>query len=159
MTHLTVGQIAPDFSATDENGRAVSLSDFSSRYVVLYFYPKDDTPGCTKQACSFRDNIGRLQKNDIVVLGVSRNNAKDHKKFIEKYDLNFPLLVDEDGSLCESYGAWVEKSMYGKTYMGVSRITFIIDPNGKIAHIFQKVDVDSHAVDVEKVILSLKKSA
>ena len=159
MTHLTVGQLAPDFSVTDENGSIVSLADFSGRYLVLYFYPKDDTPGCTKQACSFRDNIGRLQQNDVAVLGVSRNSANDHKKFIAKYNLNFPLLVDEDGSLCQSYGTWGEKSMYGKTYMGVSRITFIIDSNGKIAHIFEKVAVDSHAVDVEKVILSLKQSA
>ena len=147
-----VGQSAPAFSVTDETGKPVSLSDFLGSYVVLYFYPKDDTPGCTKEACSFRDHNDTLTAQGIVVLGVSRDDAAQHKKFIQKYNLTFPLLVDQDGSLCAAYGTWGEKSMYGKTYMGVSRTTFLIDPKGVLFHIITKVSVETHAKDVEAII-------
>ena len=150
----TLGQPAPAFSVTDETGKAISLSDFLGSYVVLYFYPKDDTPGCTKQACSFRDRWETLKNQGIVVLGASRDDAGQHTKFIKKYNLNFPLLVDTDGSLSEAYGTWGEKSMYGKTYMGLSRTTFIIDPKGILVHIITKVSVDTHAEDVEKIIVA-----
>lgn len=147
-----VGQPAPAFSVTDETGKPVSLSDFLGSYVVLYFYPKDDTPGCTKEACSFRDYHDTLTAQGIIVLGASRDDAVQHKKFIQKYNLTFPLLVDQDGSLCAAYGTWGEKSMYGKTYMGVSRTTFLIDPKGVLFHIITKVSVETHAKDVEAII-------
>jgi peroxiredoxin Q/BCP len=147
-----VGQPAPAFSVTDETGKPVSLSDFLGSYVVLYFYPKDDTPGCTSEAWSFRDYHDTLTAQGIVVLGASRDDALQHKKFIQKYNLTFPLLVDQDGSLCAAYGTWGEKSMYGKTYMGVSRTTFLIDPKGVLFHIITKVSVETHAKDVEAII-------
>ncbi len=141
---LKVGQKAPDFTLVNDAGQKVKLSDLKGKKIVLYFYPKDDTPGCTKEACAFRDGIAEIKKRAAVVLGVSTDSVDSHKKFKTKYDLNFPLLADTDKKVVESYGTWKEKSMYGKKYMGIERTTFIIDEQGKIAHIFPKVKVDEH---------------
>jgi len=141
---LQIGEAAPEISAKDQNGNDVKLSDFKGKKVILYFYPKDDTPGCTAQACNLRDNYESLLNNGFVVLGVSVDNEKSHLKFIKKYDLPFPLLADTDHAIVEAYGVWVEKSMYGKTYMGTARTTFVIDENGIISEIIQKVDTKNH---------------
>ncbi|MFM6954699.1 MAG: thioredoxin-dependent thiol peroxidase [Sphingobacteriaceae bacterium] len=140
MATIKQGDKAPAFSANDQNGNLISLSDFAGKTVVLYFYPKDATPGCTVEACDFRDNYQALQAKGLVVLGVSTDDEKSHAKFIGKFQLPFTLLADTDKKLVEAYGVWVEKSMYGKTYMGTARKTFIINPEGKIAHIIEKVD-------------------
>ncbi len=145
---LKVGQKAPDFTVTNEAGQKVKLSGFKGKKVVLYFYPKDDTPGCTKEACAFRDGIDEIKNHGAVVLGVSADSAESHKKFKGKYALNFPLLADTDKKIIEAYGTWKEKSMYGKKYMGIERTTFIIDGQGKITHIFPKVKVDEHYDEV-----------
>lgn len=145
---LKVGQKAPDFTALNDKGENVKLSDLKGKKVVLYFYPKDDTPGCTKEACAFRDGIDEIKKRGAVVLGVSADSVESHKKFKNKFDLNFPLLADKDKKMVEAYGVWKEKSMYGKKYMGIERTTFIVDENGKIAHIFPKVKVDQHYDEV-----------
>ncbi len=141
---LKVGQKAPDFTVTNDAGQKVKLSDFKGKKIVLYFYPKDDTPGCTAEACAFRDGIEEIRSRGAVVVGVSTDSVESHKKFKNKFDLNFPLLADTDKKIVEAYGAWKEKSMYGKKYMGIERTTFIIDEQGKIAHIFPKVKVDQH---------------
>ena len=130
---LQVGDSAPDFTATTDTNQVVKLSDYRGKRVVLYFYPKDDTPGCTTQACNFRDNYLEIEEKNAVVLGVSPDNVKSHQKFKTKFDLPFTLLADEDHALAEAYGVWGEKSMYGKTYMGIIRSQFVIDENGKIA--------------------------
>ena len=145
---LKVGQKAPDFTVMDDKGEKVKLADLKGKKVVLYFYPKDDTPGCTKEACAFRDGIDKIKKRGAVVLGVSADSVDSHKKFKSKFDLNFPLLADSDKKMIEAYGVWKEKSMYGKRYMGIERTTFVIDENGKIAHIFPKVKVDQHYDEV-----------
>ena len=145
---LKEGDKAPDFKSTDQNGNKVKLSDFKGKRVVLYFYPKDDTPGCTKEACSFRDADDVYRKKGIKVLGVSTDDEKSHQKFISKFQLPFDLLADTDKSIVESYGVWGEKSMYGKKYMGTNRKTFLIDEKGKIAKIFDKVNVSEHADEV-----------
>ena len=145
---LKVGQKAPDFTVMDDKGQKVKLADLKGKKVVLYFYPKDDTPGCTKEACAFRDGIDKIKKRGAVVLGVSADSVESHKKFKSKFDLNFPLLADSDKKMIEAYGVWKEKSMYGKRYMGIERTTFVIDENGKIAHIFPKVKVDQHYDEV-----------
>jgi peroxiredoxin Q/BCP len=141
---LQTGDEAPEISAKDQNGNDVKLSDFKGKKVILYFYPKDDTPGCTAQACNLRDNYESLLSQGFVVLGVSVDNEKSHQKFIKKYDLPFPLLADTDHTIVEAYGVWVEKSMYGKTYMGIARTTFVIDEKGIISEIIQKVDTKNH---------------
>ncbi|TKT92072.1 thioredoxin-dependent thiol peroxidase [Dyadobacter frigoris] len=141
---LQIGEAAPEISAKDQNGNDVKLSDFKGKKVILYFYPKDDTPGCTAQACNLRDNYESLLIKGFVVLGVSVDNEKSHQKFIKKYDLPFPLLADTDHAIVEAYGVWVEKSMYGKTYMGTARTTFVIDENGIVSEIIQKVDTKNH---------------
>ncbi len=141
---LQIGEAAPEISAKDQNGNDVKLSDFKGKKVILYFYPKDDTPGCTAQACNLRDNYESLLNKGFVVLGVSVDNEKSHQKFIKKYDLPFPLLADTDHAIVEAYGVWVEKSMYGKTYMGTARTTFVIDENGIVSEIIQKVDTKNH---------------
>ncbi|MEO6687203.1 MAG: thioredoxin-dependent thiol peroxidase [Dyadobacter sp.] len=141
---LQIGEAAPEISAKDQNGNDVKLSDFKGKKVILYFYPKDDTPGCTAQACNLRDNYESLLIKGFVVLGVSVDNEKSHQKFIKKYDLPFPLLADTDHAIVEAYGVWVEKSMYGKTYMGTARTTFVIDENGMVSEIIQKVDTKNH---------------
>lgn len=144
---LKVGDKAPDFTSKDQNGNPVKLSDFKGKRLVLYFYPKDDTPGCTKEACSFRDADDVYRKKGITVLGVSTDSEKSHQKFISKFQLPFDLLADTDKSIVEAYGVWGEKSMYGKKYMGTFRKTFLID-DGKIVKIFDKVDVAAHADEV-----------
>jgi peroxiredoxin Q/BCP len=150
---LKVGQKAPDFTVMDDKGEKVKLADLKGKKVVLYFYPKDDTPGCTKEACAFRDGIDKIKKRGAVVLGVSADSVESHKKFKSKFDLNFPLLADSDKKMIEAYGVWKEKSMYGKKYMGIERTTFVIDENGKIAHIFPKVKVDQHYDEVLEALM------
>lgn len=143
MKELKQGDQAPEFTSTDQNGRAVSLSQFKGKKVVLYFYPKDNTPGCTAEACDFRDNYQGLLAKGIEVLGVSVDDEKSHQKFVNKFSLPFTLLADTDHAIVEAYGVWGEKNMYGKKYMGIHRTTFIIDENGLIAHIITKVDTKS----------------
>ena len=145
---LNVGDIAPDFTGKDENGEDVKLSDLLGQKVVLYFYPKDDTPGCTKEACSLRDNFSALTAENIKVLGVSTDNEKSHQKFIAKYDLPFTLLADTDHAIADLYGSYGEKTFMGKTYNGVLRKTFLIAENGTIKKIFDKVKVAEHADEV-----------
>ncbi len=145
---LKEGNKAPDFKLPGDDGKTHSLKDYKGKKVVLYFYPKDDTSGCTKEACDFRDNMKRIAKKDTVVIGVSKDSIKSHNKFKDKYDLNFLLLSDEDCKVLEKYGVWQEKSMYGRKYMGVVRSTFIIDENGKIKKIFSKVKVPGHVDEV-----------
>ena len=140
MATLEIGQKAPDFSAKNQHGETVHLSDFKGKKVILYFYPKDNTPGCTTEACNFRDNYQSLKKDGFEIIGVSVDNEASHQKFISKHELPFQLLVDEDKSLVEAYGVWVEKNMYGKKYMGTARTTFVIDADGIIQHIIKKVD-------------------
>ena len=145
---LKEGDKAPDFTTKDQDGNTVKLSDHKGERLVLYFYPKDDTPGCTKEACSFRDADTTYRKKGIKVFGVSTDSEKSHQKFISKFQLPFDLLADTDKSIVEKYGVWGEKSMYGKKYMGTMRKTFLIDEQGKIAKIFDKVNVAEHADEV-----------
>ena len=142
---LKVGDKAPPFNLIADNGEKVSLKDFKGKTVVLYFYPKDMTPGCTQEACDFRDSATPYKKKKAVVLGVSKDSQERHEKFRDKYDLNFPLLADEDGKVCNAYGVWKEKSLYGRKFMGIERTTFVIGPDGKINKIFNKVKVKGHA--------------
>ena len=148
MSILKEGDKAPAFTSKDQNGNSVSLSEFKGKKVVLYFYPKDSTPGCTAEACDFRDNYQGLKAQGIEVLGVSIDDEKSHQKFITKYDLPFTLLADTDKAIVEAYGVWGEKSMYGKKYMGTNRTTFIIDEEGNIAHIISKVDTKAPTAQV-----------
>ncbi len=145
---LKEGDKAPNFESKDQNGNTVKLADFAGKRVVLYFYPKDDTPGCTKEACSFRDADDNYNSKNIKVLGVSTDNEKSHLKFISKFQLPFDLLADTEKQIVEAYGVWGEKSMYGKKYMGTFRKTFLIDGDGTIVKIFDKVDVAAHADEV-----------
>jgi peroxiredoxin Q/BCP len=148
-TLLEPGDMAPDFSLPASTGDTISLSDFiGKKRVVLYFYPKDNTSGCTKEACSFRDNLPAINNKDTVVLGVSPDSLKSHDKFIEKFELNFPLLSDEDHTVAEAYGAWGEKKMYGKTYMGLIRKTFVIGKDGRIELAFHKVKAAEHGAEI-----------
>jgi peroxiredoxin Q/BCP len=144
MTKLQVGDKAPNFKANNQLNEEVSLKDFKGKKLVLYFYPKDSTPGCTSEACDLRDNFKTFQKKGYDILGVSPDSSKSHVKFIEKYELPFSLLADEDHSVAIAYGVWGEKSMYGKKYMGILRTTFVIDENGKIEKIIDKVDTKAH---------------
>lgn len=139
MTHLKPGDTAPAFTAKDQNGNDVSLSAFKGKKVILYFYPKDLTPGCTTQACNFRDNASLLKEKGFEVIGVSADNEKQHQKFIEKHDLNFTLLADTDKKVIQDYGVWGEKKFMGKVYDGIHRESFVIDENGKIEHVIEKV--------------------
>lgn len=145
---IEVGQPAPDFTLQADDGRKVSLKDFRGKKVVLYFYPKDDTPGCTAEACSFRDNLVRVTTKGAVLLGVSRDDNASHRKFRDKFDLNFPLLSDDSGKVTEDYGVWQTKNMYGREYKGIVRTTFLIDERGKIAKIWPKVKVQGHTDEV-----------
>lgn len=142
MADLQVGATAPDFTATTDSGATLRLSDLRGKRVVLYFYPKDDTPGCTSQACGFRDNYPVIEEKNAVVLGVSPDGVKSHQKFKTKFNLPFTLVVDEDHAIAEAYGVWVEKSMYGKKYMGVERSHFVIDEQGAIVDAQVKVKPD-----------------
>jgi len=143
-----VGETAPDFALRSDEGRRMSLKDFRGKKVVLYFYPKDDTPGCTKEACSFRDNLTRVSSKGAVVLGVSRDDAASHGKFRDKYHLNFPLLSDDEGKVTEAYGVWKKKNLYGREHFGIERTTFLIDEDGKIARVWPKVHVEGHTDEV-----------
>lgn len=154
MTLPQEGTKAPAFSAADETGKKWTLAELKGKIVVLYFYPKDDTPGCTKEACGFRDTVANLEKKGAVVLGVSRDDAKSHEKFKAKYQLNFPLLIDT-GPLSAAYGTWVEKNMYGRKYMGMQRSTFLIDPTGNLAKVWPKVSPEGHAQEVQAAIKEL----
>ncbi|MBE2254501.1 MAG: thioredoxin-dependent thiol peroxidase [Myxococcus sp.] len=153
---LSVGQKAPAFSAKDQSGATVTHTTNAGKYVVLYFYPRDNTPGCTVEACAFRDDHAKLKAAGAVVLGVSPDSSKSHLGFIAKYDLPFQLLVDSDNAVSTAYGAWAEKSNYGRTYMGVVRSTFLIGPDGKLAHVWPKVKVKGHSDEVLAVLTALK---
>lgn len=144
---VAVGEPAPDYTLPADDGRVLGPKDFRGKKVVLYFYPKDDTSGCTKEACIFRDNLARVTSKGAVVLGVSRDDSESHAKFRAKYHLNFPLLSD-DGRVTEAYGVWRMKNMYGREYFGIERTTFLIDETGKIARIWPKVKVEGHTDEV-----------
>jgi thioredoxin-dependent peroxiredoxin len=149
------GKKAPPFSLKDQSGEAHALSDYAGRPVILYFYPKDDTPGCTKEACAFRDNLPRFKKGKAVVLGVSVLDEKSKARFADKYSLSFPLLADPDHEVIEKYGVWQEKSMYGRTYMGVARVTYLIGADGRVVRRWDGVKVNGHAEDVLAAVESL----
>ena len=144
MPHPQTGDRAPAFTLPRDGGGQVSLSDFAGKKVVLYFYPKDDTPGCTKEAIGFTEMVDAFADSGTVILGVSKDSVTKHDKFITKHDLKIALLSDEHGDVCERYGTWVEKSMYGKTYMGIERATYLIGADGKIAQVWRKVKVPGH---------------
>ena len=150
---LEEGKKAPSFKLKDQNGKLVSLNDFKGQNIVLYFYPKDDTSGCTKEACNFKDDLPKFGKLNAVILGISPDSIESHKKFAAKYKLPFTLLSDEEKEVIKKYDVWKEKSMYGRKYMGVERSTFIIDKQGKISKIFRKVKVDKHN---DEVMASIK---
>jgi peroxiredoxin Q/BCP len=145
---LDEGNKAPDFKLKNQDGNTVSLNDFKGKNIVLYFYPKDNTSGCTAEACSFRDDFPKFEKTDAVILGVSPDSVESHKKFAQKYKLNFDLLSDEKKEVIEKYDVWKEKNMYGRKYMGVERTTFVIDGEGRIKKIFRKVKVNGHNKEV-----------
>jgi len=145
---LEVGDKAPNFRLPADDGRTYSLDGLRGKKIVLYFYPKDDTTGCTKEACSFRDNLSRVTSKGAIVLGVSRDTLSSHGKFRDKYHLNFPLLADVDGRVTEAYGVWKEKSNYGRTYWGIERTTFLLDEKGRIARVWPKVKVEGHTDEV-----------
>lgn len=152
MMALQVGDRAPDFSMPTADGSDIWLSALRGKKVVLYFYPKDDTPGCTVEACSFRDNLPDFKGVNAEIIGVSRDDSASHQRFRDKFGLNFTLASDTTGKVTENYGVWTEKSMYGKTFMGIQRATFLIDESGKIAHIWPKVSVDGHSAEVMAAI-------
>ncbi|PZQ46397.1 MAG: thioredoxin-dependent thiol peroxidase [Micavibrio aeruginosavorus] len=159
MTTLTEGSKAPEIDLpTDNNGR-FKLSDKKGEKVLVYFYPKDDTSGCTAESCSFSENIKSFEKLGVAIVGISKCSVKKHDKFKAKYDLQFPLASDEEGDVCERYGVWAEKSMYGRKYMGIERSTFLIDENGRIEKIWSKVKVPGHTEDILSVLKGSKKAA
>jgi len=141
---VKIGDPAPQFESKDQDGKTVKLSDYNGKKVVLYFYPKDDTPGCTAEACNLRDNYERFIDQGYEILGISSDNEKSHRKFIDKYNLPFRLIADIDKTIHEKYGTWIEKSMYGRKYMGTARTTFVIDENGNIKDIIEKVNTKQH---------------
>jgi thioredoxin-dependent peroxiredoxin len=151
---IEAGEKAPAFSLKDSNGKTVKLSDFKGQHVVLYFYPKDDTPGCTREACDFRDQHTVLKKSGAVVLGVSPDSQERHTKFTKKYELPFTLLSDTDHEVAEKYGAWGDKTLYGRKFKGIIRSTFLIGPDGKVQRVWPKVKVDGHVADVLEAIRS-----
>lgn len=149
---LKLGDLAPDFSLPDANGNTINLADLKGQRVILYFYPRDNTPGCTKEACAFRDSYAEFQDKGVVVLGVSTDDAKSHEKFATKYALPFPLLIDAEGTVATAYDSYGLKKFMGKEYMGITRNTFVIDPDGRIEKIYKKVKPEKH---VEKVLADL----
>lgn len=159
MTELSIGDAAPDFNLPTDSDGSLSLSVFKGQKLVLYFYPKDDTPGCTKEACAFKEALEDFNDLNTAVIGISKCSVSKHEKFKAKYNLNFPLASDENGDVCERYGVWVEKNMYGRKYMGIERTTFLIDENGKIAQIWRKVKVDGHIDEVREAAEGLAKAA
>lgn len=152
MADLNIGDKAPDFTLPTDGISEITLSQFKGQKVILYFYPKDDTPGCTKESCGFNENLSALNKTNVQVIGMSKCSVKKHNKFKEKYSLKFPLASDENNQTCEAYGTWTEKSMFGRKYMGIERSTFLIDENGKIAQIWRKVKVTGHVEAVMKTL-------
>jgi peroxiredoxin Q/BCP len=152
-----VGSKAPAFKAPDQDGKVRSLTDYAGKWVILYFYPKDDTPGCTKEACSFRDGFSQFKRAGIEVIGVSVDSVKKHQKFVEKYSLPFTLLSDEDKKIVEAYGVWGLKKFMGREYMGTNRVSYLIDPTGKIAKVYESVKPDAHADEVLVDVKSFKK--
>ena len=155
LTIPSIHQPAPGFVLPDQGGQPRALADFLGQWVVLYFYPKDDTPGCTKEACSFRDGFARFKRAGMVVLGVSADSVKKHAKFVEKYELPFLLLADESKIVVEQYGVWAKKKFMGREYMGILRTTFLIDPEGKIAMIYENVKPEEHAEEVLAEVMRL----
>ena len=155
MSLIDTGKKAPAFSLNDQNGKTHALADYAGRPVVLYFYPKDDTPGCTAESCSFRDNLPRFKTSKAAVLGVSILDERSKAKFAAKYDLNFPLLADTDHAVAERYGVWQEKSRYGRTYMGIVRTTYLIGADGKVARRWDNVKVDGHVEEVLEAVKGL----
>lgn len=154
-SNVNVGAKAPDFSLLTDAGEEISLGSFKGQTVVLYFYPKDDTPGCTQEACDFRDHFPRFAKGNAVILGISPDSPRKHANFKKKYDLPFTLLSDKDHKVAEQYGIWVEKTFWGRKYMGVERSTYIIGADGKIKQIFAKVNPEGHAAEVQKALKSV----
>jgi peroxiredoxin Q/BCP len=152
VSSLREGQMAPEFTLVSDNGAPISLREYRGQYVVLYFYPKDDTPGCTQEACDLRDSYGNLRGLKAAVLGVSKDSVASHQKFKAKFGLPFPLLADVDGKVCEAYEVWQPKAMYGKKFMGIERTTFVIDPEGRIKKIFPKVKVQGHVTEIMEAI-------
>ena len=152
---ISIGDNAPQFTLSTNGGGQFSLADAAGKYLILYFYPKDDTPGCTKEAIGFSEERAAFEAQNAMVVGVSRDTVKKHDKFISKYDSRIPLIADEDGSLCEAFDTWVEKQMYGKTYMGIERATFLISPEGKLLQIWRKVKVPGHVEDVLATVTAL----
>lgn len=152
MSLLAVGTQAPEFTTTDQDGENHSLSDFRGKKVILYFYPKDNTPGCTKEACAFRDQFAAFRQLNVEILGVSVDSAPSHKSFAQKYALPFTLLADPEKRLVEAYGVWSEKNLYGKKYMGTNRVTYVIDEAGKIAAVFPKVKPEKHAGELLTIL-------
>jgi len=155
MALIEPGKKAPTFSLPDQAGKIHSLADYAGQPVVIYFYPKDDTPGCTKESCAFQDNLPKFKKSKAAVLGMSVLDAKSKAKFAKKYDLTFPLLADADHAAMEKYGVWQEKSMYGRKYMGVARTTYLIGPDGKVVKRWDAVKVDGHAEEVLAAVQQL----
>ncbi len=145
---LTKGKKAPAFSAPNQDGEIVSLKDYLGKKVAIYFYPKDDTPGCTEQACNIRDNMSGLKKTGIEIIGISVDDVKKHKKFEQKYELPFTLIADEDKKIVEKYQVWGEKKMYGRVYVGIFRTTYLINENGEIVHVIEKVDTKNHTAQI-----------
>jgi|TARA_B110000259_G_C13990337_1_gene392218 peroxiredoxin Q/BCP len=152
---ISIGDKAPEFNVSINGGAQFTLADAAGKNLVLYFYPKDDTPGCTKEAISFSENLDTFKDQNTVILGISRDTASKHDKFITKFDLRINLISDEDGSLCEAFGTWVEKQMYGRTYMGIERATFLINNRGEVAQIWRKVKVPGHVEDVLATVKAL----
>jgi peroxiredoxin Q/BCP len=152
---IEVGERAPDFSLRADDGRTIKLSALRGRPVVVYFYPKDDTPGCTREACAFRDRQSEITRLGATVLGISPDDVDSHRQFRDKFDLNFPLLADPEHKVAEKYGAWREKNMYGKTVMGIQRSTFVIDAEGRVARVWRNVKVDGHDEHVLGALLEL----
>jgi peroxiredoxin Q/BCP len=146
--NINIGDKAPDFESTDQEGKKVKLSDYEGKKVVLYFYPRDNTPGCTAEACNLRDNYEQFLSNGYEILGVSSDTEQSHQKFIDKYELPFRLIADTDKSIHEKYGTWVEKSMYGRKYMGTARVTFVIDENSNIEKVIEKVKTKDHSAQI-----------
>lgn len=153
------GDCAPDFTLQTDGGGEISLSSLKGQYVIIYFYPKDDTPGCTKEACGFRDALPDFTDLGAQIIGISKDNPVKHDKFKAKYDLNFPLAADEDGTVCEDYGVWIEKSMYGRKYMGIDRATFLIGPDGEIVQVWRKVKVTGHVKEVMRALSAQRTAA
>ena len=155
MTHPAVGDIAPAISLPRDGGENMDLSDFAGKNIVLYFYPKDDTPGCTKESIGFTENVDAFAALNTVILGISKDSVKKHDKFVAKHNLKIALLSDEEGDVCERYGTWVEKNMYGKTYMGIERATYLIGTDGRIAQVWRKVRVPGHVDAVLDAVKAL----